>query len=88
VTLTLGQLGMLAVFSSIGMHLLNLGTSYFFKKITRDDFVTKTSCERCSRQGDTEVKKLTEEIRVMKGILLAIASKAGLPIEALKELVQ
>lgn len=90
------------VTSIVGLKLIDLSTTYFFRRLTKDDYVTKKECEEhrgkhqdyvskkdcelCLRQDENIISKVTGEISTIKGILLVLAVKSGIPPEELKKL--
>jgi hypothetical protein len=87
----------LVVVGVVAFKLMDLGTGYFFKKITRDDVVTKGDCENlrenCMIQKDVrDLKDTSEElcdrINEMRGIMLVMAVKSGVNPEELKDLTR
>jgi hypothetical protein len=93
---------MLVIISIVGMEILKRVVDYFFKRATRDDFITKADCAqckktigdfitradcaKCEKAGDDITTKLASEIAIIKGILLVIAVKSGIPPEQLSKL--
>ena len=79
---------MTVVGGAAGYKVLEMMLSYFFKRFTRDDFLTRDDCNQCSKSDDTTIEQLTAEITSIKKILLILASKAGIPPEQISELVR
>ncbi|HAM40394.1 MAG TPA: hypothetical protein DCP69_03405 [Candidatus Omnitrophica bacterium] len=52
-----------------------------------EGYITKADCEKCSKSGDATLDRLTEDLSVVKKILLVMASKQGVPPEDLKSLI-
>lgn len=82
------QTAMSIVVGAAGYKLLELIITFFFKRATRDDYVTRADCEDCCRQDDTTISKLTTEISAIKGILLVLAVKNEIPPEQLAKLTR
>lgn len=61
--------------------IIGLVIKFFWDKWNKD-YITKKECDRCSS------KSLSHEIGVIKGILLEIAIKAGIPADRLKGLTE
>jgi hypothetical protein len=72
----------------ITYRLMELGTSYFFRRMTKDDFVTRRECSQCAKQGDSTIIRLAAEVSTIKGILLVLAVNADIPTEQLAKLTQ
>lgn len=103
-TLTNTEIGILLVIALTGRELITLVTGFFFKKLTRDDyitkkecemhqlrtrdFVTKQSCEQCSKTDDGIQAKLIADMATCKDILLILAVKQGVPPEQLTGLTR
>lgn len=103
-TLTPTQIAVLILIALVGRELITLATSYFFKKVTRDDYITKkdceacqiriqsyitkNDCEACARTDDNVIARLSSEMATVKGILLVIAVKQGIPPEDLTRLTE
>jgi hypothetical protein len=90
--LTITHVGILVFVIMIGSELIKQGTQYFFKKLTKDDYLTKADCQSCSAKGSsTDIrdleKKFDERMGEMRGILLVVALKANIPMEDLKPLL-
>ena len=68
----------------VAYKVLELAVGYFFRKLTKDDYVTKEDCKRCEQQDS----KLATEISTIKGILLVLAVKNEIPTEQLAKLTQ
>lgn len=86
----------LIVVAVIALKLIDLATTFFFKKLTKDDYITKAECvklrESCpSSKTTNDLNEFKKEIRtslgVIKGLLLGMAVKAGIPVEEYKDLV-
>jgi len=77
---------MTVVISVGGYELAKQVIAYFFKRVTRDDFITKTDCQQCEKADADITAKLTSEIATIKGILLVLAVKSGIPPEQLSKL--
>jgi len=104
VTLSGSQIASLIVMSMVGLKLTDLIVGYFFKKVTRDDYITKKDCEVClmrtksfvtredldamSRADDEILARLIDDMSTVKSLLLVMASKQGIPVEDLKGLVR
>jgi hypothetical protein len=104
VNLSSTEIAVLLLVALIGREIVNLATRYFFKKVTRDDyvtkgdcqtcqlrakeFVTKSDCEACAKQDDSTLNRLTADMSTVKGILLVMAVKQGVPAEDLKGLTR
>ena len=98
------EIAILILVALIGRELINLSTGYFFKKVTRDDYVTKKDCEACvmrtsdfitrqdcemcSKQDDDTMSRLIDDMSTVKGILLVMAVKQGVNPEDLKGLTR
>lgn len=91
------QVVMLVVVAAVAWKLLDLGTAYFFKRITRDDVVTNKDCEtnrlNCSISKDVkDLKETTGDLcnrtSEIRGIMLVVAIKAGINPEELKDLTK
>lgn len=87
----------LVIVGVVALKLMDLGTTYFFKRITRDDVVTTSDCkslrENCTILKDVrDMKKTSEDlcdrINEMRGIMLVMAVKAGINPEELKDLTK
>jgi hypothetical protein len=68
--------------------LIELGTQYFFRKLTRDDYVTKSDCTNCGKKRDATFEELNKSLSVVKGILLVVAVKGGVDTDELKSLTK
>lgn len=73
--------------------LIDLAVSYFFKRVTRDDYITKSDCAACkAKQTPDDLEAFKEEIRdcisEFRGILLVVAINGGMKPEELKELTK
>lgn len=66
---------------------LKLSTGYFFKKLTRDDYVTRSECVKCTKSDKEAMDKLSDGISTIKGLLLALAMKKELTADDLKALM-
>lgn len=102
--LSLANASILIVVALAGREVINQVTAYFFKKVTRDDyvtrkeceahqlrtrdFVTQQSCDQCSKQDDVALSQLTSDMSTVKGILLVIAVNQGVDPEKLKGLAR
>jgi len=83
------ELGAMTVVGALmAWELTRQAISYFFKKLTKDDYITKSAHEGCQKQGDEELKKLTQMVSTMRGILLVMAVKEGIPAEQLQKLTE
>ena len=82
------NIAMTVVMGAAGYKSLELVLVYFFKKVTKDDYVTKKSCDVCGKQRDTSLDKLVAEISIIKGLLLVLAVKNGVPPEQLTNLTK
>jgi hypothetical protein len=87
----------LVIVGIVGLKMMDLGTSYFFRKITRDDVVTTNECknlrENCTIVKDVRDLKdtssdLCDRVSEMRGIMLVMAIKAGVNPEELKALTK
>lgn len=79
---------MVATMAIIGFKLLDQVVAYFFKKATKDDYITKSECAGCDRREDAAVDKLASEISTIKGLLLVLAVKNEIPAEQLAKLTK
>ena len=102
--LTPTQIAILILVALVGRELISLCTSYFFKKVTRDDYVTKKDCaecklrttdyvtrhdcEACAQKDETIIARLSHEMSTVKGILLVMAINQGIDPEELKGLTR
>lgn len=77
---------MTIILSVAGYKMLEKLIDMFFKRITRDDFITKADCGQCEKADADVTAKLTSEIATIKGILLVLAVKSGIPPEQLSKL--
>lgn len=75
--------------------LIELGGNFFFKKLVRDDYITKSQCEECSarqdasaRQDESAYNELCDRLTELRGIVLVVAVKAGVSPEELKDLTK
>lgn len=59
-----------------------------YRRITKNDFVTKTDCQTCQKQGDNDRDDLVESMKIIKGVLLVVAVKVGVPESDWKTLVK
>jgi hypothetical protein len=89
--LTVTHVGVLVFMIMVGSELIKQGTQFFFKKLTKDDYLTKADCQNCGAKGSsTDIrdleKKFDERMGEMRGILLVVALKANVPAEELKPL--
>lgn len=82
------NVAMVAVMGAAGYKLLDQTISYFFRKLTKDDYVTKKECEGCEKKKDTSLEKIVAEISTMKGLLLVIAVKGELSDDQLAKLTK
>lgn len=101
-TLSTTETAILILVALVGREIIQLCTGYFFKKVTRDDyvtkkdceacvmrsseFITKKACEACSKQDDGTLDRLIDDMSTVKGILLVMAVKQGVDPEVLKGL--
>lgn len=79
---------MMVVGGAAGYKLMELFISYFFRKLTRDDYVTRKDCEHCQKTDDDSIRKLTSDIAIIKGILLVLAVEKEIPPDQLAKLTQ
>jgi hypothetical protein len=97
-TLTVTQMAMLIIGSLICLELIKLATSYFFGRITRDDYITRAvleaQCKMCHetskndhRGAIDQLDGLYKEIRETKQIVLIVALKSGISPAELKGLI-
>ena len=68
--------------------LIELGTQYFFRKLTRDDYVTKSDCANCGKKRDGAFEELCIRISELKGIVLVVAIKSGVDPKELTALTR
>ncbi len=61
--------------------IIGLVIKFFWDKWNKD-YMTKKDCEKCP------TKKLADEIVIIKGVLLELAIKAGIPTEKFKGLTE
>ncbi len=78
----------MVVGGAAGYKLLELVIGYFFRRVTRDDYVTRKDCEHCQKTDDNTIKKLTADIAIIKGVLLVMAVDKEVPPEHLARLTQ
>lgn len=71
-----------------GYKLLELIINYFFKRVTRDDYITQSACEACSKTDEATIKHLSDEVHTIKGILLVIAVKVQIDPSQLAKLTR
>lgn len=71
----------------IGQELLKLVTSFFFKKLAREDYMTKADCLKCTKDDDNSMRRLESDISTIKGLLLALAMNKDLTAEDLAKLM-
>lgn len=92
------QAGLVLVGALVVGEALRLAVRYFFKKITREDYLIKRDCEKCtegrnkaSEQRYTELNEFKREVRtslnMIKGILLVLATKGEIPLDKIDELI-
>jgi predicted MarR family transcription regulator len=67
---------------------IELGGNYFFKKVTRDDYITKADCQNCVAKRDKEKDEVCERLAEIRGIVLIVAVKAGIRPEELTDLTK
>jgi len=79
---------MVMVLGIAGYKVLDQVVVYFFGKLTKENYVTKTECAGCEKQSDTAMEKVSAEIAVIKGILLVLAVKNDIPPEQLVKLTK
>lgn len=72
----------------VGQEGLKLATGYFFKKLTRDDYVTRSECAKCAKLDKEAMDKLADGLSTIKGLLLALAMKKELTADDLKALME
>ena len=77
---------MVVVLGITGYKVLDHVVAFFFRKLTKDDYVTKKECEGCEKQKDSSLDKITSEISTIKGLLLVLAVKNEIPPEQLAKL--
>jgi phosphate/sulfate permease len=74
-------------------EIIRQAIAYFFKKFSSEEYLTKKDCEACSQRqksktdGDS-IKDILDCMQVMRGILLVVAVKSGVNVEALKDLTK
>lgn len=78
----------LVVMVLVGRELLSLATGYFFKKLTRDDYITKSDCNKCSKDDESAMRGLASDISTIKGLLLALAMNKDLTADDLTKLME
>lgn len=79
---------MVLVFGLVGSKLMEQVVIYFFGKLTKESYVTKTECAGCEKQSDTAMEKMAAEISIIKGLLLVLAVKNDIPAEQLAKLTK
>jgi hypothetical protein len=89
VELRLEVLGFLIFSAVAASELIRLAIRYFFGKLTRNDYVTKTECKNCQAKGwGDAIDELKTGFAEIRGILLILAVKAGIPAEQLRDLTK
>ena len=79
---------MVAVLAVAGYKVVDLVVTYFFRKLTKDNYVTKSECAGCEKAGDAAIDKISAEISTIKGLLLVLAVKNQIPAEQLAKLTK
>lgn len=97
-TVTVTQMAILIVVALVSFELMKLSTRYFFGRLTKDDYVTKTAldekCKDCHQRHTQDLTTsarqldgLCVDMKEMKQILLIVALKNDISPEELKTLV-
>lgn len=87
--LKLATIGFTIFIAVVSSELIRLGVRYFFGQLTRRDYVTKLECEKCpAKDWNVDLNELKVEFAEIKGILLILAVKVGIPAEQLKDLTK
>ena len=79
---------MVFVIGAAGYKLLDQIVPFFFRKLTKDDYVTAKACGDCKSERNIVLDKLAAEISTIKALLLVIAIKNGIPAEQLAGLTK
>ncbi|OHD22459.1 MAG: hypothetical protein A2Y38_24975 [Spirochaetes bacterium GWB1_59_5] len=95
---------LLILVTLLAREAISLVAGFFFKRLTRDDyvtkkdceacvmrssdFITKKDCEACSKQDDDTMARLIDDMSTVKGILLVMAVNQGVNPEELKGLTR
>lgn len=97
-TFDITHLAILIMSALIALELVKLGTQYFFKRITKDNYVTdemlEAKCKDCHerhtqdrRASGDQLTIMSREVREIKQILLIVALKNDISPEDLRALV-
>ena len=81
------QIAMLIIVAIILGKFLSLLIEFVFKKAMTTQYITKAECQSCKNQIAERRSELSVQIRIIKGLLLVMAVKVGVPDEQLKDLV-
>lgn len=81
------QIAILIVIAIILGKLLSLFIEFIFKKTMTQQYITKSDCLSCKNQIAERRSELSMQIRIIKGLLLVMAVKVGVPDEQLRDLV-
>ena len=95
---TLAQASALLVVVWIVGELGRMVVRYLFKKLTREDYLLRGECEKCSdgrtkasekkyAEFDKVINEVMARLFLIQGILLVLATKGEIPLEKIDELV-
>jgi hypothetical protein len=67
-------------------RLIELLVTSAYKTLSGNRYVTKKDCEKCQSSEHGVVKEFKEDMKLMRGILLVVAVKVGVPESEWKRL--
>jgi hypothetical protein len=82
------QLAIVIVVAMIIAKLISLLVDSAYRRGVTTDYVTRSECVTCKNAMAERRSELSMQIRFIKGLLLIVAIKVGVPEDQLKELIE
>ncbi len=85
------NIGLLLVVALTILKFLDFGLGYFFKRLTKDDLLTRKHCDQCRaerKEADGDFKReVREKLGIMTGALVVIAAGKEVSLEEIQKLI-
>ncbi len=85
------NLGLLLVLGMSVLKFLEYGIGYFFKRITKDDYLTKKHCDQCKmerKDNDNDFRReVREKLGIITGALVVMAAGKEVSLEEIQKLL-
>lgn len=84
-------LGLLLVLGMAMLKFLEHAIGYFFKRITKDDYLTKKHCDQCKterKDNDNDFRReVREKLGIITGALVVMAAGKEVSLEEIQKLL-